>query len=107
MCIRDRVVVDRHQRPVGVLWQDDIAAAVSRDSDELPWSRRHDMPVVNHRVPIAELFTKSAENDAPLVVVDDEGKFLGVVPRVTLLAALGSGQQDASESDQTTEGTAQ
>lgn len=99
------VVVDRHQRPVGVLWQDDIAAAVNRDSDELPWSRRHDMPVVNHRVPIAELFTKSAENDAPLVVVDDEGKFLGVVPRVTLLAALGTGQQDDSEADQTTEGT--
>ena len=83
------VVLERDRTPAGVIWQDDVAEAVRLGQDELPWSDLHDMAVVSHDTPVAELFGKSAQHDAPLVVVDDEGRFAGVIPRVTLLTALG------------------
>src|SRR5699024_9724079 len=44
--------------------------------------------------PIAELFAPSAQHQNPLVVVDADGKFLGVIPRVTLLTAAGTGHSE-------------
>ena len=89
------VVLERDRTPAGVLWQDDVAEAVRLGREELPWSDRHEMPVVRHDTPVAELFGKSAQHDSPLVVVDDEGRFAGVIPRVTLLTALGTMGADA------------
>lgn len=91
------VVLERDRTPAGVIWQDDVAEAVRLGQDELPWSDVHDMAVVSHDTPVAELFGKSAQHDAPLVVVDDEGRFAGVIPRVTLLTALGViGEEESS-----------
>jgi len=93
------VVLGRDRAPRGVLWEDDVAQAVSAGRDDLPWSDTHEMPVVSHDTPIAELFTLSAQHLCPLVVVDDKGRFAGVVPRVTLLTAAGVGVgADAPES---------
>ena len=83
------VVLERDRTPAGVLWQDDVAEAVRVGQEQLPWSSEHEMAVVSHDTPVAELFGKSAQHAAPLVVVDDEGRFAGVIPRVTLLTALG------------------
>ncbi|GAB3821811.1 glycine betaine/L-proline ABC transporter ATP-binding protein [Tessaracoccus terricola] len=44
---------------------------------------------------IAELVTPAIESPLPLAVTDERGHLIGVVPRVTLLAALGG--EDASE----------
>jgi glycine betaine/proline transport system ATP-binding protein len=93
------VVLERDRTPAGVLWQDDVAEAVRLGQEQLPWSTRHEMAVVRHDAPVAELFGKSAQHDAPLVVVDDDGRFAGVIPRVTLLTALGvmgEGEHDAA-----------
>ncbi|MEV5828614.1 glycine betaine/L-proline ABC transporter ATP-binding protein [Spirillospora sp. NPDC052242] len=40
--------------------------------------------------PVAELFARCAESDLPVPVADEDGTLLGVIPRVTLLAALGA-----------------
>lgn len=40
--------------------------------------------------PLTELFELAVESPLPIAVVDDEDRLLGVVPRVTLLAALGN-----------------
>ncbi|PCN49394.1 glycine betaine ABC transporter ATP-binding protein [Curtobacterium sp. 'Ferrero'] len=40
--------------------------------------------------PLTDLFELAVESPLPIAVVDDEGRLLGVVPRVTLLAALGN-----------------
>jgi glycine betaine/proline transport system ATP-binding protein len=37
---------------------------------------------------VAEVFTRCAESPFPVPVADGDGKLLGVIPRVTLLAAL-------------------
>ncbi|MFJ3385776.1 MULTISPECIES: glycine betaine/L-proline ABC transporter ATP-binding protein [unclassified Curtobacterium] len=39
---------------------------------------------------LTDLFELAVESPLPIAVVDDEGRLLGVVPRVTLLAALGN-----------------
>jgi glycine betaine/proline transport system ATP-binding protein len=40
--------------------------------------------------PLSELFVPAVESPLPLAVTDDRNRLLGVVPRVTLLAALGN-----------------
>jgi glycine betaine/proline transport system ATP-binding protein len=40
---------------------------------------------------IADLFAAVADTRVPLAVVGDNDRLLGVIPRVTLLSALGAG----------------
>ena len=89
------VVLHRDRTPAGVLWEDDVAQAVRDGSNALPWSDTHEMPVVAHDTPIADLFTQAAQHLSPLIVVDDAGRFQGVIPRVTLLTAVGRPRTDA------------
>ena len=98
------VVLRRDRTPHGVLWEDDVAAAVSAGRDDLPWSTAHEMPVVSEDTPIADLFALSAKHLSPLVVVDERGRFSGVVPRVTLLTAagVGNGNGNGNGNGQTT-----
>ena len=90
------VVLKRDRTPLGVLWEDDVAEAVRLGHDALPWSPVHEMPVVAHDAPVADLFAIAAQHLSPLVVVDDDGKFLGVIPRVTLLTAAGHGSESSN-----------
>ena len=65
---------------------------------DLPWSDTHEMPVVAHDTPIADLFAQAAQHLSPLIVVDEQQRFLGVIPRVTLLTAVGGRPDDAPDS---------
>ncbi|MDN5820179.1 MAG: glycine betaine/L-proline ABC transporter ATP-binding protein [Brachybacterium sp.] len=85
------VALHRDRTPLGVLWEEDVAEAVRTGRDELPWVPGREMPVVSYDTPIADLFAPSAHHLNPLIVVDEDGKFLGVIPRVTLLTAAGTG----------------
>ncbi|MDO5628911.1 MAG: glycine betaine/L-proline ABC transporter ATP-binding protein [Mobilicoccus sp.] len=93
------MVLRRDRTPLGVVWEDDVARAVHDGSDDLPWSEHHEMPLVAHDTPIADLFARSAKHLSPLVVVDDDGKFVGVIPRVTLLAALDQSGSETTSGD--------
>ena len=56
--------------------------------------------VIRADTPLADLFTPSAETRLPLPVVDDDNRLLGVIPRVTLLSALGTpSTQPTGEAD--------
>jgi len=46
--------------------------------------------VAGEDTPVAELFTPCAESSHPLAVTDTTGRLTGVIPRITLLTALGS-----------------
>ena len=58
------------------------------------------MPVVSHTTPVNELFSYAAQHAAPIVVVDDDGRVSGVIPRVTLLAAISEQAVEASETNE-------
>ena len=84
-------VVDRDRRLVGIVTDRDAvklvrAGVVTMTSAirPVPQSVRHDEVLMN-------LFVPAVESPLPLAVTDDDGRLLGVIPRVTLLAALGPG----------------
>ena len=81
------LAVGRDRKPVGMVWEDDVARAVREGRKDLPFSKVHEMPIVHRDTPINELFEHSAKHLAPLVVTDDAGRVEGVIPRVTLLTA--------------------
>lgn len=93
------LVVNRERKPVGIVWEDDVAEAVRAGRVDLPYSAVHEMPVVEEHTPVNELFAHSAQHKAPLVVVDDQGRVSGVIPRVTLLAAAGAANGTGEENE--------
>jgi glycine betaine/proline transport system ATP-binding protein len=81
---RDRtllgVVSDRDAIKLVRAGENSIASVIKR----VPQSVREDEVLIN-------LFVPAVESPLPLAVVDDRGRLTGVIPRVTLLAALGPG----------------
>ena len=93
-------VVDRERRLVGAVRDDAVAEAVRGNKETLDGLMNpSDLVTVGPDTIVADLLTPSAENQMPLAVVDDERRLLGAIPRVTLLAALGTGHGDSSHSD--------
>lgn len=82
-------VVDREGHLIGVIQDTDAAAAARRGDDTVGEFVTNNASTVSADTPVNELFTPSAENRLPLAVVDDDKHLVGVVPRATLLAALG------------------
>jgi glycine betaine/proline transport system ATP-binding protein len=91
-------VVDRDRTLVGAVRDETVTQAV-RDGVESLASLIEHVPTVTPDTPLAELCTPAAENALPLAVVDGERRLAGVIPRVTLLAALGSGDVRVEVSD--------
>lgn len=82
------MVVDRQQRLQGVITESVAADAVKAGKDSLD-GLLVDAHLVTPDTTLSELFTPSAEQPAPLAVVDGE-RLVGVIARVTLLSALGN-----------------
>jgi glycine betaine/proline transport system ATP-binding protein len=84
------MVIDRDRRLCGVVTEHDAADAVRRGTDSLADVRR---PVTSTapETPLADLFAAAADSPIPLAVVGEQGRLLGVIPRVTMLSALGAG----------------
>lgn len=80
-------VVRRDRTPVGVVLPGEVAAAVRAGRDRLPLTERS-ATTVTVGTPLADLLADAARRQSPLLVVDDEGRLAGLIPQVTLLAAL-------------------
>ncbi|TDD87379.1 quaternary amine ABC transporter ATP-binding protein [Actinomadura rubrisoli] len=84
-------VVGRDRRLVGKVTATTIADAVRDGVQTLDGLLDpEDLEPVAPDTPVAELFARCAESDLPVPVADEAGTLLGVIPRVTLLAALGA-----------------
>lgn len=81
-------VVDRNQKYRGYVRDADVVEAVQRKDSTLDQILRTDIEPLHQETFLAELFAPSAESPLPVPVVDDDGKLIGVVPRVTLLSAM-------------------
>ena len=91
------VVLNHDRTPTGIVWEDDVARAVRSGDSTLPLESGPSTHIVAHDTALNELFHLSADSPTPIVVVDDAGKFRGVVPRVTLLAAASTEDTEATE----------
>jgi len=82
-------VLGRDRRLMGAVRDEPVAKAVRDGKHDLDVLVDADPPKVAPHTPLADLFAPSAESPLPLAVVDDDQRLVGVIPRVTLLAALG------------------
>ncbi|GEN78295.1 quaternary amine ABC transporter ATP-binding protein [Actinotalea fermentans] len=89
-------LVDRDRRLLGALRDDDVLAGQRRGVERLVELTRDEVSAVAVDAPLAEVFAPSAETPLPLPVVDDAGRLVGVIPRVTLLEAMASGDSVAT-----------
>ena len=87
------MVVGRDRRLRGVVTDDATADAVRNGRDDLADVLRPAVSV-GPDTALAELFTAAADTPVPLAVVGEDDRLLGVIPRVTLLNALGNGASD-------------
>ncbi|UPK76514.1 glycine betaine/L-proline ABC transporter ATP-binding protein [Nocardioidaceae bacterium SCSIO 66511] len=83
------MVVDASRKLRGVVTESAAADGVSAGRNDLA-GVMEEAATVPPDTAVADLFSASAESTAPLAVVDDDQRLLGVIARVTLLSALGS-----------------
>ncbi|MFC3998104.1 glycine betaine/L-proline ABC transporter ATP-binding protein [Nocardiopsis sediminis] len=94
-------VVRRNRRLVGAVREGVIGQAVRNGVTELDGLIDADIERVHPDTAVADLFAQAAESPYPLAVVDDDERLVGVIPRVTLLAALAPGSNGTADSTST------
>jgi len=82
-------VVNRNRTLVGWVTDREAIDLVRKGETDLASIIRTDHGAVLQSTFLSELFIPAIESELPLGVIDDKDRLVGVVPRVTLLAALG------------------
>ncbi|MDE0573528.1 glycine betaine/L-proline ABC transporter ATP-binding protein [Demequina sp. B12] len=90
-------VTKRDRTIVGWVRDRDVMALVRKGEKSLASAIQTDHGAVSKDTSLADLFIPSLEAALALAVTDDKDRLVGVVPRVTLLAALG-GEPEAAAS---------
>jgi glycine betaine/proline transport system ATP-binding protein len=83
-------VLGRDRTFAGVVRDRDVLCQVKRGETNLRSILLDDATTVTSDVVISELVELSVGSDLPIAVLDDKKRLIGVIPRVTLLAALGN-----------------
>ncbi|POH74046.1 glycine betaine ABC transporter ATP-binding protein [Arthrobacter glacialis] len=83
-------VVDRRRKYQGIVRDRDVMAQVEKRATDLAAVVRNGIEPVSPETALNDLFGRAVESPIPLPVVDDDGRLVGALPRVTLLAALGN-----------------
>jgi glycine betaine/proline transport system ATP-binding protein len=84
------VSVIENRRFVGTVTDRAVIRAVKDGRTDLRSIVRRAQPVVHRDDPLTDVVERSVESPVPVPVVDDSGRLVGTIPRVTLLAALGN-----------------
>ncbi|MGO1727159.1 glycine betaine/L-proline ABC transporter ATP-binding protein [Glutamicibacter sp. BW77] len=83
------IVTNRERQVVGMITDRDALKLVQLGESTIT-SKIQPLESVNRDTPLIDLFVPSVESPLPVTVTDEEHRLLGVIPRVTLLAALAS-----------------
>lgn len=81
-------VTTGNRKLLGVVRDKDVLRQVREGSTDLTERLRPTPGIVKKDQLIADLFELAVESHLPVAVTDDQDRLIGVVPRVTLLAAL-------------------
>ncbi|QAV69759.1 glycine betaine/L-proline ABC transporter ATP-binding protein [Salinibacterium sp. UTAS2018] len=90
-------VLGRDRKLQGIVRDADAMKLVRKGVSDLSSILSDEYNAVQEDTYLSELFVPSVESPLPLAVVDANGRLMGVVPRVTLLAALGNVSTDTGE----------
>jgi glycine betaine/proline transport system ATP-binding protein len=82
---------------LGVVRDKDVMRQVKASETDLSKVIVHKAGTVTADTQLADLFEASVESDLPVAVLDEKNRLLGVIPRVTLLSALGNIPTDTGE----------
>lgn len=75
---------------VGVVRDRDVLRQVQRGERDMGTIVKHEIATTTPDSSVSDLLELAVASDLPVAVVDDKGRLQGVIPRVTLLAALGN-----------------
>ncbi len=92
------LVLARNRTLRGIAREDEVARAVRAGSTSLPMIPAAEVGMVRQDDLLVDLFTIATRHSL-LVVTDERDRVVGLIPRVTLLAALGNGGSDDRGSD--------
>ena len=84
------VAVLENRRYLGSVTDRAVVRAVKDGSSDLRALVSRAQPVVGPDELLTDVVERSVESPVPIAVVDEAGRLLGTIPRVTLLAALGN-----------------
>lgn len=87
------LVLARNRTLRGIAREDEVARAVRAGSTSLPMIPAAEVGMVRQDDLLVDLFTIATRHSL-LVVTDERDRVVGLIPRVTLLAALGNGGSD-------------
>ena len=90
-------VVGRDRRLVGIVRDRDAMKLVQKGESSLAAIIRPAPQSVSVDDVLMDLFVPAVESPLPLAVLDEHARLVGVIPRVTLLAALGPGTTATAE----------
>ena len=89
-------VLGRDRKLLGAVSDRHVMRQVKANDTDLAKVVSSDIATVTADAALVDLFEYAVESPLPIAVVDDDGRLLGVIPRVTLLAALGNVSTDTS-----------
>jgi glycine betaine/proline transport system ATP-binding protein len=87
--VSEMYVVASDRTVVGMVRDSDLAELSRRQERSIDSIIIKDFPRTTPDTPIADLYLLSAEHTIPLAVCDERDRLLGIVPRVSLLTAIG------------------
>ncbi|MEO6309180.1 MAG: glycine betaine/L-proline ABC transporter ATP-binding protein, partial [Leifsonia sp.] len=92
-------VVGNGRKLIGVVRDKDVMRQVKAGETDLGLIVRNDVATIEPDAHLSDMFELSVESQLPVAVVDEKQRLLGVIPRVTLLAALGNVPANTGEID--------
>jgi len=81
-------LVEKDRTLLGVVRDTDVVAAQRAGAQTLIELTRDEVSPVHVDAPLMDIFAPSAETPLPVPVIDDRGRLVGGIPRVTLLEAM-------------------
>ncbi|GAB3621393.1 glycine betaine/L-proline ABC transporter ATP-binding protein [Glutamicibacter endophyticus] len=90
------VVTSRDRKVLGMITDRDALKLLRQGENSLS-SKIKPLDTVHRDTPLIDLFVPSVESPLPVTVTDQDDRLLGVIPRVTLLAALAAATPPTEE----------
>lgn len=81
-------VVDRSRKLQGIIRDEDAVKATREGAETLVGRVDTTLGSVSVDTPLSDVFAPAAESPLPVPVTDEQGRLVGVIPRVTLLEAM-------------------